>query len=125
MEHRPECTKAQEQYATDVAAYEAQWPNYCRTCRGWGVTRYYDDPIGEQWSSSHWFSEPCDDCAGRCPRCGADWPETDEEMERPCPACSWKYDKTPGLDEQPECDCWIEEWREADRRQAEELHITF
>ena len=71
MEHTQECIRDMNTRNAAIEVYEAKWPNYCKTCGGSGAVGYYDDPIGEPWSSPQWLEEPCD-CVedGICPRCG-------------------------------------------------------
>jgi hypothetical protein len=49
-----------------VEAWKARWPNYCRTCDGWGLSQYVDAPTGES------TAERCDALPlSTCHRCGA------------------------------------------------------
>jgi hypothetical protein len=76
------------------AAFQAQWPSYCRTCGGNGGFGYYDNHglggIGE-----HCFDE-CADCLCadpiRCPRCGAANTLNADTAEGPCTSCQWNFD---------------------------------
>lgn len=47
----------------DRAEYEKTYPNYCKSCEGWGRFKKQDRPP---------YISDCDDCIkkGRCPRCG-------------------------------------------------------
>ena len=56
------------------------WPNYCRSCNGWG---------GAVPAGGDVVTDPCEDCLDRCSRCGADMFKDSER--RSCNACGWNY----------------------------------
>lgn len=86
-----------EDYCKEVTAaaiaWEAKWPNACKSCDGRG---------GHGWTEMHGFSHGAgeqmyDICscveAGNCPRCGATAWSDDNEIETPCPTCGWNWCK--------------------------------
>lgn len=91
-----EALEAAAQAAAEARqAYEKDWPEYCRTCGGWGafiLCETHGLP-----SSGEVLSEPCNDCTQRydtgpqqCARCGERG--LDEDGTGPCTNCGWNYD---------------------------------
>ena len=80
-----------EQYLKDLAAFEAQYPNYCRKCGGEGYVNVVDalGPNKERVVQADF----CPGCIeeGKCPLCGADIPDEQYEEDGPltCGACGW------------------------------------
>lgn len=89
MIHTAECLAFQERVNKAHDEYEAQWPNHCRHCNGWGGFAQYNYPREPD------DFESCGDCIdkGICPRCGQQaW--SDEDLFNNdvlvCPHCGWK-----------------------------------
>ena len=99
MNHTLECLERQQA----AEAWRERWPNYCRSCNGWGQTVFYQSvPYGATVAYEP-ITDPCDCALGdQCARCGK--PDAlDEEGEGPCIFCGWNYDEgTPSVD----CCCW-------------------
>jgi hypothetical protein len=86
-----------EDYCKEVTAaaiaWEARWPNACKSCYGRG---------GHGWTEMHGFTHGAgeqmyDICScveqGNCPRCGTVAWSVDNEIETPCPTCGWNWCK--------------------------------
>jgi hypothetical protein len=71
-----------------VAAWKAEWPNYCRACGGWGLIDYQDAATGETGAV------PCKALPeGTCHRCVApDGIDPQDEVGRGCRRCGWNGD---------------------------------
>jgi hypothetical protein len=71
-----------------VEAWKARWPNYCRTCGGWGLLQYGDAQTGES------TAERCDALPlSTCHRCGApDGLDPKDEVGLGCSRCGWNFD---------------------------------
>lgn len=110
IEHTAECDADERKWREALHEYVIKWPRHCQVCDGTGNTEYWEDVIGEPWSSSQPFYEPCDDClaVGKCPRCGTEvWTEDDFDGEPvTCPACNWSEENPDAAPYQPECFCW-------------------
>lgn len=119
--HNEKCIEDRKKYDIVMAEFEGQYPNYCRSCRGWGMhscpdTRYEPGGI-----------DPCS-CIeqGDCPRCGEHvWNEDDfDGSPVKCPSCGWDEDNPEAAPEPPDCLCYLEEearWeRERDADPPEE-----
>lgn len=79
-----------------IAAWEAKWPNACKTCHGRGENIWQENqsPLGSGYVWMETLGEPCDDCSGqnKCPRCGATWADDSfVENSLACPACNWNW----------------------------------
>ncbi len=63
--------------------YQKTYPNYCRTCQGWGVLK---DPQGRHGG----LAKNCEECItkGHCPRCG----EASLDDMYTCSKCGWYPD---------------------------------
>jgi hypothetical protein len=61
--------------------YQETYPDYCRTCQGWGTIKF---------ASPHVQIEPCKECIpnGRCPPCG----ENALNKMDTCDKCGWYWD---------------------------------
>jgi hypothetical protein len=80
--HTKSCIELGISLACARAAYAEQWPNYCRTCEGYGgfVSTYDPSPAGVSLSPG-WMEDfdPCtcqtdgDWWEAKCPRCGVPW----------------------------------------------------
>lgn len=83
--HTHACQRAATTRWKERAAWEARWPNYCRSCEGWGEVVY----VGSQYEPPE--SDPCPRCSeqGHCPRCGGATLNDDNEYAH-CGACGWK-----------------------------------
>lgn len=117
--HTPECLAQMEKARKEREDYITKWPNYCKSCNGWGgSTEYQTHPYGSTTASEPIF-EPCSDCGAahpRCPRCGED-AFLDEGIHmnilnwllegEPCPSCGYDWGNNPddALPDEPECLC--------------------
>jgi hypothetical protein len=120
------CLADQALYEELSGKYERLWPGYCRTCGASGVLHYTENqsPLG---SGRYWpmeGTEPCEHCAGYCPRCRYEFPEppkpphwkqpdgiTYEDFcssELACPNCGWFWEQSESdcAPIPPECYCW-------------------
>jgi hypothetical protein len=127
IQHTPACLARQESYRKELAAYEAKWPKYCRSCGGEG---------GTYWSGSR--DEPpsvdvCDDCVvqEKCPRCGETvvwYNEITEENVSICPHCQWNCDRPNSLpqpDDVP-CECELADiYANASSTERSEIHAAW
>jgi hypothetical protein len=96
-EHTPECREIQAQQIAHMAAYTAQWPNFCRECFGTG--NIFDNADDE--------GDFCGECiyADLCPRCRADF--CYEGSHSRCPACGWESLSDEDDNNYPvACDCY-------------------
>lgn len=82
---------AQESMVRAAAQNEqwvAKWPNYCKSCCGWGgskFTQHHDSGPGEQ------MFDLCEALpATQCHRCGEQG--LDSEGNGPCKSCGWDFD---------------------------------
>lgn len=68
----------------ELAEYERKYPNYCKTCKGWGRIKYSDLPFHD-----------CHDCLEKqlCPRCRG---KVDDTYYK-CSRCEWHPDVNEGL----------------------------
>lgn len=125
QKHSAACTADWERYEQELAAFEARYPGYCRTCGGTGELRYIEN--GAPHGAGYWpmlMIELCEDCMGRCPRCGytpTDWTEAQwdrfyDGME-PCPVCGFIHGEQDQwtAPPEPECDYWPEYADQEDR----------
>lgn len=85
--------------------YVEAWPNYCRSCSGWGVTTYRQSVPYGSTSASFDVADPCAACTnlGKCARCGLDGLSSEERGDGdtgtgPCEFCGWDYDEGSALD---------------------------
>lgn len=81
-----------------AAAWREKWPNFCKSCRGWGGSVFYQSHPYGSTSAQEPLLELCDAIADpsichRCQNAGLD-----EDGEGPCKACGWSYD-----DGEPPC----------------------
>lgn len=109
LDHTKGCNHSFELHDTLVADYEQLYPNYCRTCQGWGGrwSKYDPSPSGVALSPGYMEEfDPCPDCLDKmkCPRCGGNVYH-DEENYEVCPICLFKTEETDGLPQPPECYC--------------------
>lgn len=80
--------------------WRRRWPNHCPRCLGVGAYMFTQShPYGSTYATET-LCDPCGECEGRCPRCGAEQPD-DWDGER-CAACEWTMDG-------PDCQCPVEE----------------
>lgn len=110
--HTDACIQATEKYNREKEEYEKLYPNYCRTCRGWGVIEGGGDLVDYGSTQVHLptYPEPCPACSdeGICPRCGKQDLVLDDTGMPNCVSCGFKADMD-GLPYQPECWCWEKE----------------
>jgi hypothetical protein len=114
-QHSDNCAAAFARYAEEEKAFAALWPDYCRTCYGYGeVGGGIDRDTGMS------LADACPTCAekGNCPRCAK--PLEDESGETPCPSCGWAWGRNPGdcIPPPPECLCGL--WDEMPHFAGEE-----
>jgi hypothetical protein len=103
MTHTPECQAFVVQYAEAVRRFEEQYPQYCRTCEGWGRFEYAFDPSPPGVALSPGYLTEvvlCNDCEGRglCALCRT---PLDEAGTRGCGCPDEGYPAA------PECLCWL------------------
>jgi DnaJ-class molecular chaperone len=82
-----------------MSDYATRWPNFCRDCSGYGVTKSSQSVPYGSTTASFDTVDPCESCTneGRCPRCAKDGltheDRGDEETGNgPCKFCGWDYD---------------------------------
>lgn len=127
MQHSEQCLKEQETRNQLIKEYKNKWPNYCRSCGGWGGSVFYQShPYGSTYANEEMW-DPCTDCIedGKCPRCGWEMPEDEFEETLEfgvCRKCGWREDKPDGL---PEPLDWCMCWEEEERRMQEEAEKYF
>ena len=98
MNHSEECMKRAREF-------EKKYPNYCRTCGGWGgflVPGVRTFSNGDPGYPDEF--EDCQDCVCqfKCPLCEKEFPE--ENMDDDILPCG--HEQYPeGI---PECYCWVE-----------------
>lgn len=84
--------------------YRRDWPDYCRSCNGWGC---HIQP------QTYWEPEDVSPCVciedGRCPRCA--YPHGEDWEGETCEACGWQYDDGGGGFDEPECECGLSDDR--------------
>lgn len=107
-EHDAECDAAQAKWKKALAAYEAEWPNYCRHCHGTGgfIEKYDPSPPGVSLSPGYMEDgHPCPECTenDKCSRCGGYCPDIENPI---CPHCGFDWGNAKGAPLQPECWCW-------------------
>jgi hypothetical protein len=109
FQHSESCLKQQRESEAAREAYRIEWPNHCSHCEGWGGSsvKYDPSPSGVGLSSGYmWDFEPCEHCAGKCPRCANPM----EEDASACSSCGWTL-KDGGMPAPVEdCGCW-DAWR--------------
>lgn len=65
---------------TTQDAWKAKWPNYCKSCGGWGVTTYYESH-GFKYGPSEQIVDPCEARSETaCHRCGMEGHDPDHEQ---------------------------------------------
>lgn len=119
--HFRDCTKATKDWEKERDEFIKLFPNYCKTCNGWGGHWYEYDPSPSGVSLAPGkmrdFNE-CPDCyeKGRCPHCGSAL-IADPGEDRPDRWICWKCEWTDapggivgttfaaGIPEPPECWC--------------------
>jgi hypothetical protein len=70
--------------------WKAKWPNYCRSCGGWGL-HSFQESHGFRFGSSETIIDPCGALAETmCHRCGNEG--MDPDHERACFFCGWHED---------------------------------
>ena len=82
-------------YVDNLNVWLAKWPNFCRSCGGWGVHHYTMYHDGPRYPGEH-MMDPCDCTQSRpegpqkCPRCAelGLW----NDCTGPCSFCGWNYD---------------------------------
>lgn len=119
--HSEHCKKNSKLVDESRAAYAEQWPNYCKTCGGWGGELYSFDPspAGVSLSSGSMQDyDPCPDCIDKaiCPRCGHVH-NLDHDFycgDAPCDVCGFVEGKTDGMLSPHECYCWEMEINQPD-----------
>lgn len=91
--HSRACLDQQLRDRTVLIVWAGTWPNWCRSCRGFGA--FYDYGSYEVPPSC----EPCDDCTGRgiCSRCAHAGLTSEDRGDQstgdgPCRCCGWNYD---------------------------------
>lgn len=81
---------AWERHQAECRAYDAQWPQHCKHCGGWGVVRLIDSVPYGSTSVTLESDEVCEHCRGSerptCPRCGCMTLPQDGEL---CAECHW------------------------------------
>lgn len=104
--HTSECNADMERERAVIAAYEARWPDYCRTCHGAGCIYEYNYPYEPDWTDSCFCLDE-----GRCPRCGV---RALDERGTVCYSCMWVFSDQSVLAPygRSECDCWIPTYEE-------------
>lgn len=122
--HSEQCKQATADREVARARWVAEWPNYCRTCDGWGgaASSYDPSPAGVCLSSGSmedWDSCPACTDNGICSRCGAESPIDEDAVEAPaCAKCG--ADGTDGMPPPYEdCGCWYEQEKEIEQQLAE------
>ena len=120
IQHTEKCLAAREKERAQLAAYEKQYPNYCRKCGGDGGRsvweyrgEYHGAPASEQ------VYDWCSHCAGqgKCPRCGSEKTNffedavIDGDEKNACYACHWKEGDlgAPEVVNDFDCGCYNDE----------------
>lgn len=122
MEHTKACVEASIKAEKERADFFKKYPNYCKSCEGWGGFVYYENH-GLPGAGERIF-DMCGDCIGNdiCPRCGYQHPvkwQYDEtyfdggyevpffdEVDSNCLNCGWNCETDSwGLPEVPPCYC--------------------
>lgn len=114
--HTQACSMAQLNIQQERDVWMAAWPNYCRTCEGWGGHQFRESH-GSPYGSELLF----DVCAcveiGKCPRCGgASLTEFGDDTV--CSLCLWSFHEgMPGTDIGCICPDPIEDYDVYDARE--------
>lgn len=114
MIHSLSCIAAQRQIEKKHKEWVRKWPNYCRSCGGFGVNSWYENASpwgsGENWPMQ--VTDVCPSCLeqGKCPRCGREaWTEEEVENESlTCMYCGWDDehpDAVPPETMEWDCEC--------------------
>ena len=114
--HHKTCIDAHENWEDQVSQYKHDYPNYCKSCNGWGgnYSRYDPSPSGISLGSGYMLDyEPCEDCVekGICPRCGKVSDNIITALSDGdcgvCEHCGWSMEEThvDGIPDEPECYC--------------------
>lgn len=107
--HTPGCYTAQTLILVIQLVFTRRYPNYCRTCDGWGTLPELYDPSPDGVSLSPGFCvmhAPCYACEGSCgiPTCSLCGQIMSSERYRLC-TCPLNM----GYPVTPPCECWEEE----------------
>lgn len=89
MEQEAELAEMQKKCDEHNAEWVKKWPNYCKTCKGWGgfgYTQSHGPGLNEQ------MFDVCDapEKSETCHRCGQDG--LDADANGPCKHCGWNFD---------------------------------
>lgn len=125
IKHTRFCKEQFAKHDKIVAEYQKRWPNYCRSCNGWGGTysQYDPSPAGVSLSPGYILEfDTCPSCLeeGVCPRCGETSSLIELDVEDGddihCPECGWRSDcnchdmsEMWGLPCPPVCMCELEQ----------------
>lgn len=119
MQHSPTCIEAFARHGLAMVTFAVKWPDYCRSCEGWGYFSHSYDPSPAGVSLGSGFmveADPCDACTGAdphpfCARCHAVNDQWLEGEDSPCTACGWNWGKNQGdtLPPEPECHCYLDD----------------
>lgn len=101
MNHTLDCISAQAKHETEVLAFMAKYPDYCKSCGGWEESTFYDPDAGL-------ISDPCPECAenGRCGLCGQ-YVDMEAEEEGDRNRLCGHDDPSIGLFNDNECLCYM------------------
>lgn len=76
--------------------YRIKYPDYCKSCLGWGVVSFTQSHPYGSTTASETLSEPCETCVGNglCPRCmkPVQCQPDYGDLVLPCPHCGWNND---------------------------------